>query len=248
MIFRTRFKKEIVAEFILPKRASRKVIILSGGMPGYGRRDDVMNFLSEKGYWVINFRYRGSWESGGSFLELSPHQDVLDIVEQLPKGFVDLAGGKKYKILKPEVYLVGSSFGGPAAILASRDPRIKKIAALSPVIDWRIDSKLEPLDWMGKFTRNAFGNGYRFAQKDWDKLKTGTFYNPIHEIGSLDAQKICIFHAKDDEIVYYWPSEEFAKVLGCTFHSYRAGGHFSMSYVLKKPEIWKKIDAFFKKK
>ena len=34
--------------------------------------------------------------------------------------------------------MIGGSFGGAAALLASLDPRVKKVIANCPVVDWSI--------------------------------------------------------------------------------------------------------------
>ncbi len=243
--FRTRIKKEIVAEFVPPIRQSNKIIILCCGMPSYPAKKELMFFLAERGYWVFLPRYRGSWESDGSFLQKSPHLDVIDVIDSLSSGFYDLWNQKKYKIKTPRIYLIGSSFGGSAVILASRDKRVQKVIALSPVIDWRVETKLEPIDWLGEFTRKAFGNGYRFKQKDWEKLKSGTFYNPIATVKELNKDKIYIIHAKDDEVVYADTSVKFAEELGCKITLLKKGGHLSTSNLMKAP-FWKKVSNFFK--
>ncbi|MBI5786979.1 MAG: prolyl oligopeptidase family serine peptidase [Candidatus Niyogibacteria bacterium] len=240
-----RIRKDIVCEFLPPVRRSRKVIILCGGMPSYPSKRDLLFFLSKKGYWVFSLRYRGSWESGGSFLKKSPHQDVLDVIRQLSSGFKDLWSGKVYKIRKPEVYVIGVSFGGPAAILASKSPKIKKSVVFSPVVDWDIRAKRNSVDWMRKFVKSAFGSAYRFKDKDWEKLKSGKFYSPAFEIKNLDAQKIFIIHAKDDRVVYSRPVEKFARELGCKFLLLKKGGHLSSSNLME-PEFWRKISAFLR--
>jgi esterase/lipase len=242
---RTRIKKEIVAEFLPPTIGSDKVIIICGGMPSYSSKKDLMVFLAKKAYWVFVPRYRGSWESDGSFLKLSPHQDILDMFDQLQSGFSDLYGGKKYKVNNPMVYLVGSSFGGPAALLASRDKRVKKAVVLSPVIDWRVESNEGPIDRLNKFTRYAFGNGYRFTKENWNKLKTGKFYNPMNEINSFDPNKILIIHAKDDKTVYSKTSETFAKKIKCKLILLKKGGHLSTSNIMNTV-FWEKINDFIR--
>jgi hypothetical protein len=75
-MFRTRFRQQIVAEFLPPKRQGRKqrVIILCDGMPSIPRKQLLSEFLAVKGFWVIYPRYRGTWESDGQFLERSPHE------------------------------------------------------------------------------------------------------------------------------------------------------------------------------
>src|SRR3989344_1145741 len=117
---RTKFKKEIVAEFLAPARKrirqahrkSNKVIIICGGMPSYpGKKEDLMMWLSKKGFWVFIPRYRGTWESGGEFLKISPHRDIIDVMDGIQKGFTDLWNHTKYQVLDPNFYLVGYSFG-----------------------------------------------------------------------------------------------------------------------------------------
>ncbi|MCK5060020.1 MAG: prolyl oligopeptidase family serine peptidase [Candidatus Pacebacteria bacterium] len=245
-IFRTLIKKEIVAEFLPPAKPSRKVLILCVGLPSYpGRRDELMEFFARKGYWVFLPRYRGTWESRGTFLKKSPHLDILDVIDVLPKGFKDLWSKKTYKIKNPKVYIFGSSFGCPAAIFCSRDKRVEKIVALSPVIDWRVKSKVEPMDWLGVFIKCGFGGAYVFKDKDWARLSKGKFYNPISEIDTFDSKKICIVHAKDDKVVSFKPTEKFAAKLNCKFIPLKKGGHLSFSIIME-PKFWKQIRNFLK--
>jgi len=247
-ILRTKFKGGIIAEFLPPATKSNKVIILCTGMPGYpGRRNDLLEFLSKEGFWAILPRYRGSWESDGKFLKESPHLDILDIISELEGGFMELWAGQKFSIKKPEVYLIGSSFGGASAILASTHKSVKKAVALSPVVDWRVESKEEPFEHLSRFMIEAFGNGYRFSPKDFMKLKKGGFYNPVDQIGDLSAHKIMIYHAKDDEIVDFEHTEKFARKLGCTFLPHKIGGHLSLSLV-HTPRFWNKIKLFIDNK
>jgi hypothetical protein len=244
---RTKFKKEIICEFLPPVKKSNKVIILAAGAPGYPKKNELLSFLSEKGYWVFLPRYRGSWESGGSFLEKSPHEDLLDIMDELPKGFIDILSRKKYTIAKPEIYIIGGSFGGPAALLASKDPRVKKAVALASVIDWRIDGKDEPMHEFERFVKEGFMNGYRFTQKNWDKLKNGTFYNPIAEWAVFDPRKILLVHGKKDGSCPIKLAEKFAYLTGCYFTLLPDAEHMGVGGAME-PRIWKSIQKFFKEK
>jgi dipeptidyl aminopeptidase/acylaminoacyl peptidase len=83
VIYRTRFKQQIIAEFLPATSKSKKqrVIILCDGMPSMPRKQALMEFLATEGYWVFYPRYRGSWESGGQFLEKSPDRDILDVID-----------------------------------------------------------------------------------------------------------------------------------------------------------------------
>jgi hypothetical protein len=87
-MFRTRFREQIVAEFLPAKRErkTQKLIILCDGMPSIPRKQSLSEFLAATGFWVIYPRYRGTWESGGEFLKQSPHEDILDIIADLPRS------------------------------------------------------------------------------------------------------------------------------------------------------------------
>ncbi len=240
---RTRFKKEIISEFLQPtRRDTGKVIIFCAGMPSMPSKKSLLEFYAKKGFWVFYPRYRGTWESGGKFLAKSPHQDILDIVDELPKGFTEFFDGKRFRIKPKKVYIFGSSFGGAAALLASRDGRVTKVVASSPIIDWSVESKSEPLPWLEKFTRNAFGEAYRVRASDWKKLGRGSFYNPASYVDEIDGEKVLLFHAKDDDVVPYGPTVKFAKITGAKLILSRRGGHGVVDFT--KSAIYKKIKKF----
>lgn len=247
---RTRFAKDIVAEYYEPRRPNGKVIIICSGMPGMPKNQKLVEFYGKQGYWVFYPRYRGTWESGGKFLRLSPHQDILDIMDQLPRGFTDAFTTRRFKVKASEIFLVGGSFGGPAIILASQDKRVTKCVLRCPVVDWRDPGKDEPLDWLEKFTHEAFGGAYRFTHKDWAKLASGKFYNPIHELTkkpvSIDGSKLLIIQAKDDRIVTPRSVKKFAQLTGSKLVLLPAGGHISAN-ILMKPRFEKMVKQFFKK-
>jgi acetyl esterase/lipase len=214
-------------------------------MPTVPSKRPILEFFARRGWWAFHFRYRGTWESGGLFLRRPPDRDVTDIVDCLPRGFTELWGGRKFSIPKPRVAVLGSSFGGTAAIMASRDPRVKRAVAFSPVADWREESKAEPLDWLVKFTAAAFGSVYRFAPEDWKKLKGGTFFNPVAHEDEFDGRKIMIFHAQDDRIVPWRPTAVFAKRVGAELAVRRRGGHLRLGDALRPP-YWRRVRRFLK--
>jgi len=243
---RTRFKKDIVAEFVPPTRKSNKVMIFASGMPSVPSRKELMYTFAKKGYWVFFPRYRGSWESGGVFLEKSPHEDILDVIDQIPKGFTSIWDKKEYKVTPSTIHIIGSSFGGPAALLAARDPRVEKVIAVSPVVDWCAPSKAEPMDWLYGFTKDAFGNGYRISKKNWNKMQNGTFYSPLAHTKEIPGEKVFIIHAQDDESVGWRPVEKFAKKINCKLLLLKRGGHLGIGDMMKKSSARKKIETFLK--
>jgi len=227
-----------------PKHASQKVVILAPGMPGMPQAKKAMHAIAKKGYWVFLPRYRGTWESGGTFLDHSPHEDILDVVDAVSKPMKDIWQDDMFRISNPEVYVIGSSFGGPAAILCSLDPRVRKAVAIAPVVDWRSmrESTAEPMEWLGKKVRDAFGDAYRFSMNDWERLSQGEFYNPIDHIEDIHSEKLMILHAKDDDVVSYVPTVQFAQEVGCQWMSLKKGGHLGSSSLQSwriGREVWK---------
>jgi len=248
-MFRARFKKEILVEFLPPARSrkTQRVIVLCDGMPSIPRKQPLAEFLAAKGYWVFYPRYRGAWESGGQFLKTSPHQDILDVIDELPKGVRDLVFGRKFTVRPDEVFVIGGSFGGAASILASLDPRVKKCVANCPVVDWSILAHSERAETSNPsyvaYIREAWGTAYRLSERDWEKLRTGRFYNPAQHIGKIDPAKVMMFHAMDDPYVPYQSVKRFAERTGIRLKSFRRGGHISTDGTVRKQ--WSTIRKFF---
>lgn len=248
-MFRTRFKKQIVAEFLPParRRKADRVVVLCDGMPGMPRKQPLAEFLSRKGYWVFYPRYRGAWESDGQFLARSPHEDILDVIGELPKGVTELSFGKKYLLNPNEIFVIGGSFGGAASILCSLDRRVKRVIANCPVVDWSILRESEKAETSNPsyaaYIRQAFGNGYRLSERNWKKLYSGTFYNPMHHVAEIDPLKLMMFHAKDDPYIPWQTVDRFAKRTGAKLKLLQRGGHLGTEMIVQK--YWVQIEKFF---
>ncbi len=238
-----------MAEFLPPARPSKRqeVIILCDGMPSIPRKQSLVEFLSGRGYWVFYPRWRGAWESGGQFLGRSPHEDVLDIVSELRKEIQELSFGRRFRCSPDKIFVIGGSFGGAAAILSSLDPRITKVIANCPVVDWAILRKEQKKETSNPsypaYIRAAFGNGYRLSTKNWNKLHGGVFYNPAHHLKELAASKILMFHAKDDPYIPWKLVDGFARRSGIKLKLLSRGGHLKTEYVVQK--YWRQIKMFF---
>jgi pimeloyl-ACP methyl ester carboxylesterase len=248
-MFRTRFKKEIVAEFLPPGRTRKQhdAIILCDGMPSIPRKQALVEYLAGKGYWVFYPRWRGAWESSGQFLERSPHEDILDVVDELPKQIKELAFGRTFHCLPRKIFVIGGSFGGAASILCSLDERITKTVANCPVVDWailRTEQKKETSNpSYPAYIRAAFGNAYRLSARNWNKLHGGKFYNPANHVKELTGSKILMFHAKDDPYIPWKGVDSFARCAGAKLKLLSRGGHLSTEYVVRK--YWAEIRRFF---
>ncbi|MCA9393707.1 MAG: prolyl oligopeptidase family serine peptidase [Candidatus Omnitrophica bacterium] len=246
-IGRTRFRRQILTEFAAPKdKKSGKVVIFCAGVPGAPEKDEVLEYFARKGYWAFFPRYRGCWESHGKFLKHSLEYDVFAVIDAMQKRFKDFWTDKSYRVKPEHITVVGSSFGGPAAILATLDERVDKAVCISPVVDWVAEDKDDPLENLYKLIRKAFGGVYRIDKKNWNRLKDGDFYNPLPHIDKFDKDKIMIFHAEDDTIVKYKPVAKFADKLGCKLTTFEKGGHLSSS-LLCSAASFRKVERFLHK-
>jgi pimeloyl-ACP methyl ester carboxylesterase len=242
---RTRFADDIVADVYIPLRPSNKVVVFAPGMPAETGKKQLGAFLNKKGYWFVEPRYRGTWESDGYFLKGDPTTDISDVVDALQAPFVSLWDKSEVQISAPEVYLLGSSFGGPAVLALSTDSRIKKVVSVSGVIDWNSADTTEANDWLyEQLVPQAFGNAYRYEQTDdWKKLEGGTFYNPV-SYGSMAPEKILMIHSEDDTIVPYNTAKEFSIKRGIPLLTLRGQGHAGSSSIMQW-KTWRTVKKHF---
>lgn len=247
---RTVFAGDIIADVFLPLRQTGRIAILAGGLPSSPSKGDVLRFLSASGYVAIFFRYRGSWESRGNFLEQSPAQDIKDIIDDLKgkKNIRDIFLQTVTPIKVSAFYLFGSSFGGSAVILNARNPLVKKVIALSPVLDWQaLEKGNEPLDPYVRFLEAGYPGAYRVKNhRDWQKLLRPDFYNPMTKSDTISGKKILILHALDDTNVPYDAVIPFAQITKATYYLKPHGGHFGLRHITHQ-FLWKKIEKFLNK-
>lgn len=207
----------------------------------------LCEFLSQKGFWVFYPRWRGAWESDGKFLEMPPQQDLSDVISELTRPIRESAFGQKFKLSPHEIFVIGGSFGGTAALLASLDPRIKKVIANCPVVNWNILGKEQKKETSNPsyaaYIREAFGNGYRLSERNWNKLHSGKFFNPAHHAKEMTASKIMIFHAQDDPYIPWRGVQQFATQAGIRLRLLRRGGHLSTDWFVRR--YWPQIQRFF---
>lgn len=235
---------DIVAEFGIPEKGSNRVIIICDGVPTVPSKHTLIKFLVKRGFAVFHLRYRGSWESKGVFLERSPHEDVLALIDALPRGFTGLWEGQSFTLNPNIIYLFGGSFGGAAVLLASSHPKVSKVVAFSPLVDWTKDT--EEGESLGRFKEEIFTGypgAYRSKPEHWNKLESGEFFNPVRHTKEIPGEKILIIHATDDDVVSYEPVAAFAKETKSRLITLKKGGHFGASKAMNWL-LWWKVKRF----
>ena len=171
----------------------------------------------------------------------------MDVVSGFSREFRELAFGRRFRVRADEVFVIGGSFGGAAALLCSLDSRVKKVVANCPVVDWSIlareQSKETSNPSYAAYIRAAFGDGYRLRAANWAKLRGGRFYSPLSHADEITASKVMMFHAQDDPFVPYQSVEKFARITGVRLKMLRRGGHLSTDWIVRKH--WQQIRKFF---
>lgn len=242
--FRTRIGKEIVAEFTLAMKPKPVTLVFALGMPTSPGVKDLLFAFAALGYNSVCPRYRGSWESSGRMFAKEPTEDILETIEQLKKPLVSLWDKSEFK-LSEDVIVIGSSFGGPAALLLSKHPNVKKVIGVCPVLDWRDESPDEPFDFLKVFVSEAFGEGYRISKNGWEKLQSGDFYNPATSLEKIDPKKVTIFYSTDDGSVTANSVKNFKKSCPVTLVSLGKQGHTGVSTLLT-PKFLPKLKSALK--
>jgi dipeptidyl aminopeptidase/acylaminoacyl peptidase len=213
-------------------------MIVADGLPSMPHKHAVLAYWARRGFWVLHPRYRGTWESGGQFLDHSPEQDVFDVIDSLEQGLTSVWTGEKFSVAAPRIVVLGASFGGTVALLASQDERVVAAVALAPVLDWSEPSPSEPHHVLREVMRKGYGAAYRFTDVDWDRLVRGELVSPLRVVERLVAQKLFLAHAKDDNVVRAGPTQQLARQLGCASAFPRRGGHFSASASIRGMLGW----------
>jgi predicted alpha/beta hydrolase family esterase len=115
------------------------------------------------------------------------------------------------------------------------------------VVDWSILREEQGKETSNKsyaaYIREAFGNGYRLSERNWNKLHSGVFFNPVHHLKEITPSKILMFHAKDDPYVPWRSVSGFAESAGVKLCLLKRGGHLSTDHVVRK--YWPEIRRFF---
>ena len=201
-------------EHLAPETDSARAIVLCDGLPGTPYQRLLMSRLASAGWHVLFPRYRGTWESAGTFLEASPADDVARLVGELR------AGGAGFAC--EQVMLIGTSFGGTVALEAAASA--DGVVALSPVPDL---GSFVGLASLGAYLRSMHAGSYRFDDEGWAALSAGTL---LRVDRTAAASRPCLLAAGSrDEEVTEESVRALAHDLGAEFIAYPGVGHLSFS-------------------
>lgn len=121
--------EKVVGKFFPANGEVTKTVLLLQGFPG--NQEDVLGLgdrLSERGYNVLTFNYRGTFDSDGNYGLKNAQQDISAAYSFLSQS--DIV--KKYSIDTSNLILGGYSFGGGMALTyASNNNDIKRVFSIA---------------------------------------------------------------------------------------------------------------------
>jgi len=236
-------------EFLIPKGVNQ-VVIIADGFPSTPIKKDFMRFLEDNGFASFYPRYYGTWESDGKFLEHSPVNDIVQLVDFLSSNreIEDLYNQKKVPFKFDKIHIVGVSFGGSVALELTKCDNVNKIVSLCPVIDYKsFANKKEGQSFKNliSFIKKGFGTAFCFDKKGVQKLSKGELVNPIEiPIKKFNKNEVLIVHGSQDSIVAVEEVKKFAKKNNIKFKELSNKNHLSLTRFDRK--IFKTILTFLR--
>jgi len=223
-------------DFVLPEKSNKKLVVLLPGLPEYPRPKDLMIKLARKGYLAVYPKYRGTFESDGSFLEKSPAHEVLEIINHLrdSDNLVELFAMKEMPIKFNEIIVLASSFGGSVGLhLSKLTNKVKRFVLIAPVIEFEShnrDGNEQDLKNLLQFIKKGYNFIYRLNESDYTKMLEGKIIPSALKDLDKYSGEITIIHCKDDFVVSLSNSVNFVeKCPNAKLIKLKNKGHFSIS-------------------
>ena len=203
--------KEIIYELTIPegKNLKRGVIIFPG-IPTFGN-DGYAQILSEQGFYVLEPRYMGSWESYGKFSIDNCIKTVIEAENLFQRGSATECWGNK--ILKWEIediIIMSSSFGSAIVLSVAHSLKTKNLVCLAPLIDLEQHNKNngfqeQDIKALGTFIKRGFENVYRgFNLVEWRNFSDGKLdANPMKTASKVCDKNMLFLHGKNDVVINY---------------------------------------------
>lgn len=227
---------DVVFEYCLPENYSLAIIVLDG-LPRTPELSSFLNLLCSWGYAAFYPRLKGTWESGGEFLDHNPAEDIQKLAHSLKSGIV--LQGKNFKV--DHVLVLGSSFGGLVALNTSLSEDITSVIALSPVYSMSEVSGIETLD---SFIKEVFSDAYRYSNQNWKKLLNDELisFDMLSKDPMFNPSKCTVVAGEEDNQVKISELSTICKKYGITTHKLPIGHlSFHKDITTIRPLLYKLI-------
>lgn len=191
--------------FMPPKEGPSPTAIILHGVPGIEKNYDIAHAIRDAGWNSLIFHFRGSWGSQGLYQLATILDDVRAAVDFLDSGRIP-------EIDRRQLFLIGHSLGGWAAVLAGvQDPRVQGVCVYGAVTDLedlafsRSTISEEFIPWLNGVSPHAFAS-------EWADL--AQTLSPVNSVSKLSPKPLLVIHSRVDESVPYSQSERlFANAL-----------------------------------
>lgn len=239
----------IFFEFILQDRMADAVIILPG-FPGRNDYNEIIEVFFDRGYHVFVPRYRGSYQSSGTFLSKNPVDDLIMFCKNLDRGWAKgLWDMKKHEFKINKKIIVTGSFGGPIACgLVAKRAGFSHIVLASPIWDFAAHNKNgdeQDLKHVTEFASRAYKNCYRIKFKSLqERMSKFKELSPEYYISALMNVPILVFHDPNDKIVSFKHTKEMIPKLNKATYIEHYLGHGLSDHLINA--FWKEVDKFIK--
>lgn len=216
----------IICEYLLFSESDRALILLEG-LPAVPQRTELMNALREKGCSIFYPRFRGTWESTGTFLEKSPVEDVLEVANYIHEGFSTESTRYQFS----SICVLATSFAGAVALSLPKTEYIKKIVSLSPVFDF---TKVTNIYALKAHLLEAFTMAYRFEDSRWDTLLRNKILAPVLDFDPATTPQHLVLAGALDEQIPAQGLKTFCKGRSIRIKIFPDSEHLSYSKISKE--------------
>ena len=213
---------------LLEKKDTKKCIILCHGMKvgkdEKGAFPKLSKAISDKGFSVFRFDFRGHGESEGLSRDMTIPGETRDVEAAFEK--MKSHGFKEFGIL-------GASFGGgPVAYFAEKNPELKGVAFWNALIDY--SEKINPTTESNK--QNWGEVAFKEAEETGEFKKSENFSLGLQFFKDLKVLKpwksvlklkmpLLFIHGDKDVHVLYSDSVKYAKMYNAELVTIKGGVH-----------------------
>jgi pimeloyl-ACP methyl ester carboxylesterase len=208
IFFKTKDGLKLAAILYLPKEQTDKIIILAHGITVDKDEDGAFpilaNLLTNNGYAILRFDFRGHGESEGKSINMTITNELIDL-----EAAIEIVKSNGYK----NIGLVGASFGGGETVLytARHQNQIKALCLWNPVLNYDRTFINPYLPWIIK-RKGHMKNDLK--EKGWTTLGSHNFvlgktlFNemehtfPYKELKEITVPTIIIHGDKDTYVPY----------------------------------------------
>lgn len=161
-------------------------VVILHGIPGIEKNHDLAHAFRDAGMNAVIFHYRGSWGSGGDYRISGIPSDVVACLDHLPS--------EDDAVDPDQIYLVGHSLGGWAALTVGADERVKAVVTISAVVDPAAvplsedDARQHYTPWLHGITPEDFVRQWAGAP-------------PATEPASRLAKPLLVIHGGGDHVI-----------------------------------------------